>query len=452
MLKIDVSKWPLEQFKNSRDNGTLNVSPEYQRRSVWKEHDKILLIDSIVRRLPIGAITMFKETSPEGLSVYEVIDGKQRMTAFFDYLNGEFPLRSTVIRKNIEEDEDEVPIDGAPSTFYDRHWSELTPSEKTKLLQYEVPVFLVEGTREDAVFAFYRMNKTNYALKPQEIRNAIFTDTPFLKTVTSLEERLSTDLTGGQHFLGAIGAVSRQGLERMQDIQLLSELLILVLHGPQHRRDTIDKMYAAYKTGGVDDLKKKSEYLYKLLEQWHEIFDSQPLQSWHFPTNCENDLYALVGALDQHGILSSKQVTEFRQEIAINVSEFRRSVEMFIKTTRERAIDPDEFPSNVEEYGRTFLGGQINGKDKRETRIRLLRELLDELVSPLDTKRSFSPAQRWTIWCRSSEKTCARCGEQVEWKDFHAGHKVSHARGGRTVVENGQIEHSWCNQQAGASD
>lgn len=451
MVQIGVDKWSIEQFKNARDDGTLNVNPEYQRRSVWKEKDKILLVDSIARRLPIGAITLYRELSEDGVWQYEVLDGKQRLTAIFGYLDGEFTIKRSVITQALDEDEDELPFQGTAAELYDLSWSSLTSTQRKRILQYEVPTFLVEGQRADAVFAFYRMNRTNYALKPQEIRNAVFNRTNFLDTVIGLEKRLTGDFSDSQHFFEAIGVVSRPGIDRMQDLQLISELLVLVMKGPQHRRDTLDEMYQSYRNAGEKELSAAADLLYKIVEQWYEIFDMQPLQAWHFPSNCEHDFYALVGALKEHGLLTKSQVDVLRSEIVLNISEFRKAVFEFVRAVRNREIEPDEFPQYVEDYGRTFLGGQINGKDKREARIRIIKNILDEVVQPLDKQRNFTAIQRYTIWARSADKKCARCGEVVAWKEFHAGHKTPWALGGRTVVENGQVEHANCNQGAGAS-
>jgi len=449
MVEIEIATWDVKKILSAYQDNTLNISPEYQRRPVWKERDKILLLDSIARRLPIGAVTFFQQRAPEGHDLYEVIDGKQRLTALLDFLDNKFPLISSVIHKALDEDEDEVPLGESVTTLYDRPWSSFTHTERLRIFQYEIPVFIVKGDREEAVFAFYRMNKTNYALKPQEIRNAVFTGTEFLKTVIQLERRLSEELTDGQHFLGFIGAVSRQGLDRMQDIQLLSELLILVMHGPQHRRDTLDHYYKVYRDGPKQDLQNASSRLFKILERVLFLFGSAPLQSWHFPANCENDIYGLVGGFFNHGDISQVQFEEHREELAAAIGEFRRQVELFIRASRERQIAPDEFGPEIEEYGRTFFGGQINGRERRETRIRIWKKLIDEILVPLDERKTFSPLQRRLIWSSASEKICARCKNPVEWSDYEAGHIIPRAKGGRTVIENGQIEHRECNRQAG---
>jgi hypothetical protein len=454
MITIQNQTWNVREIIETSKNGNLNISPSYQRHQVWKEEDKILLIDSLVRRLPIGTITLFKETDSDGLDKYQVIDGQQRLTAIRDYLNNAFPLRSSAITKAIEKDEDERDQKDLGAAFYDKKWSELSETQQIRIFQYPLPVLIMDGTQEDAVYAFYRMNKTNYVLKPQEIRNAIFNNTKFLETVKSLEARLSKDLGEGKSFLKAIGAISDQQFKRMQDLQLLSELLILILRGPQHRRDSLDRFYRDYRDSGLKELEQASTELYQILEQLFAIFEKKRLNSWHFPPNCEHDLYALVGALHNRRPMTNTQLTHFGKELAQALSEFQREVTLFrtiARTRSTRTHDLSQFPPNVDEYGRTFLGGQINSKDRREARIRILTEIFNDVCSSPDPNRSFKEWERRYIWASSQDKVCARCGERVEWKDFHAGHKIPHAKGGKTTIENGQIEHSWCNQSAGAS-
>jgi hypothetical protein len=88
---------------------------------------------------------------------------------------------------------------------------------------------------------------------------------------------------------------------------------------------------------------------------------------------------------------------------------------------------------------------------RRQTRIAILRDLLTETAATLDPKSQFSAEQRRLIWARSPDKRWARCGEVVPWPEYHAGHKVPHGGGGKTTVDNGQVEHAKCNMSAGAS-
>jgi hypothetical protein len=59
-------------------HGNLNLDPGFQRQSVWNERDRAKLIESILRNYPLPAIFLYKRQE-DGVLVYDVIDGKQRL-------------------------------------------------------------------------------------------------------------------------------------------------------------------------------------------------------------------------------------------------------------------------------------------------------------------------------------------------------------------------------------
>ena len=64
------------------------VIPDFQRPLVWTTEQKILFIESMVGRLPIGEYTVHRTKD----SKYEVLDGQQRWNAIFSYMADEFPV------------------------------------------------------------------------------------------------------------------------------------------------------------------------------------------------------------------------------------------------------------------------------------------------------------------------------------------------------------------------
>src|SRR5262249_38654584 len=58
--------------------GHLNLSPRFQRDSVWKERDRAKLIDSIIRNYPLPAIFLYRREE-HGEIILDVVDGKQRL-------------------------------------------------------------------------------------------------------------------------------------------------------------------------------------------------------------------------------------------------------------------------------------------------------------------------------------------------------------------------------------
>lgn len=62
-----------------RDN-KLIVNRQYQRKLVWTITEKQRLIDSILKDYPLPLFLLAEKTR-EGESIYEIIDGMQRLNA-----------------------------------------------------------------------------------------------------------------------------------------------------------------------------------------------------------------------------------------------------------------------------------------------------------------------------------------------------------------------------------
>jgi hypothetical protein len=453
---ISVEPWTVQAFQSQSISGTLDVSPEFQRRGVWNQKAKMLLADSVVRGVPIGAITLYADDS-SGYDQYEVIDGKQRLTALLDFLGNGFQIKtSTILSGALDDDEFNLDNDAVTSDCHNKSFSDFPQPRKMAMLQYKIPVFVVRGPRSNAIRSFTRMNQSSYALKPQEIRNAFFHDSAYLAAAVGIAEELeSTLVEGSPPFLVGLGVMSKDAHQRMQDIQLLSELLLLTLEGPQHRRDRLDEAYELYRSVSGASSRRLSEASNKvtsIVRQIDRISKGLPLQAYHFPSSCEHDFYGLFGALEEHGLLSDAQILSVGDELITVISGFRRQVVQFVARVRDGGdTASEEFGELVEQYGRGFLGGQINGRERRRERIKIWRAVIDDVVASLDSSSSFSDIQRRLIWARSEEKLCARCLQPVEWAEYHAGHKIAHALGGKTEVENGQVEHAACNISAGAT-
>lgn len=66
--------------------GKLIVNRKYQRKLVWTNEEKELLIDSILRGYPIPLILLAQRPTLHGYGTYEILDGVQRLTSIFDFI------------------------------------------------------------------------------------------------------------------------------------------------------------------------------------------------------------------------------------------------------------------------------------------------------------------------------------------------------------------------------
>lgn len=68
-----------------------NFEPEYQRGLIWSLEDKTALIDSIFNNVDIGKFAFIKPD--DIMDMYEVLDGKQRLTTLLEYYEDRFEYK-----------------------------------------------------------------------------------------------------------------------------------------------------------------------------------------------------------------------------------------------------------------------------------------------------------------------------------------------------------------------
>jgi hypothetical protein len=448
-MTIHVQNYFLSHFWNLKTNGTIKLSPEIQRRAVWPVKTKMMLIDSLVRGVPVGAITLYKDESQKH-AVWEVIDGKQRLTALFDFMEDKFEVDASVIARN---EEAEITLIGADlaAELHGKPYSNLSFSIKQLLQQYLIPVFEISGDRDQAVQAFTRMNRNSYVLKPQEIRNAVYAGSQFLTTCDQLSTDLASLMTTDEPGLVQLGIIGKESFDRMQDIQFIGELMILAMRGESNRRDLLNEYCETHASPAGDakkSLNRAQKSVWTFFLQLTTIFEQTKLSAFHFPPNCEDDVYALAGALFSRGFFTEPQLKKYSKDIGDCLSEFRRQVALYLAALENRSATSG-FSEVVQNYATTMISGQKNSEARRLERRICIEKVLNE-VADAPTASGFTSLQRDLIWAKSEEKTCGRCGEVVKHIDYQAGHIKPKSDGGLPLVDNGRIEHKECNLKAGA--
>src|SRR5207249_1211061 len=174
----------------------------------------------VLKSLPIPEIYVHVQTSATGATTYTVVDGQQRVRALLDFANERFPL-STEFTPEIGEH----PFSELPEELRQRFWA------------YSLVVReLHEASEADVRDLFQRLNRFVYALTAQELRNARFKG-EFINVVTELAD---------DEFWVTNRIVTPTDIRRMQDVQFVSEILVGLIAGPQHKTETLDDYYEMY--------------------------------------------------------------------------------------------------------------------------------------------------------------------------------------------------------------
>lgn len=100
-IHAEADTWPITQFVQYANYQELELSPSYQRAEVWANSDSQMLIESVLRGIPLPSVILLQRSESGGTS-YEVVDGKQRLTAILRFL-GRHPRAVEEVRRRAEK-------------------------------------------------------------------------------------------------------------------------------------------------------------------------------------------------------------------------------------------------------------------------------------------------------------------------------------------------------------
>ncbi|BAZ12181.1 hypothetical protein NIES4071_40090 [Calothrix sp. NIES-4071] len=161
-IVTEQARYPLNSIETMLDSKKYILNPEYQRRKRWDNTRKSRLIESFIMNVPIPPIFLYEVD----YSIYEVMDGLQRLTAIYDFYKGKFNLEGLEYWQELN----------------DRNYQNLPEQIKRGIdRRYLSSVVLLQETAKNAEEAdvlkqivFERLNSGGEKLTPQETRNALY--------------------------------------------------------------------------------------------------------------------------------------------------------------------------------------------------------------------------------------------------------------------------------------
>ena len=203
-MKYIITKWSIKKLYDTYKKELLNLSPPYQRNFIWAISDQQYLIESLKKNNPIPNFFLLKK---EGNKL-EMVDGQQRSRTIISYIDRQF---KDIHGKFFEKTSD--------SLFFD----------------FEFPVTIISDTEGESIEKFYAIvNKTGIHLNKPEVRKADFYHTNYLKLVT--------DITNSKLFKG-LGIFTDATLKRMNDIEFVAELVVLIKNGHVEKKENMDEYF-----------------------------------------------------------------------------------------------------------------------------------------------------------------------------------------------------------------
>ena len=227
------AQYKVADFLSWQRNGTLELNPIFQRRSVWKKGAKSYLIDTIVRGLSIPII--FLRELPADIQTLEakreVVDGQQRLRTVLAYIAPDSV-------KNFDPARDDFRIEPVHNEeLGGKSFPQLDREFKQRILDYQFSVHVLPSDTDDRQILqiFARMNATGLNLNSQELRNAEF----FGRLKTSAYNIATEQLNRWRDW----GIFTGDQIARMSEVEFTSEFMQLIMDGILEKDNTLLSSY-----------------------------------------------------------------------------------------------------------------------------------------------------------------------------------------------------------------
>lgn len=216
MKSFDSRVYSINEFLEWDRNNQLELSPKFQRRSVWSDNARSFLMDSIVRGKPIPKIFLRQKINPSTkTTVREVVDGQQRLRTILSYLKDGFKINKQHNSKY--------------GGYYFSQLTNVDDQVQTNILNYEISVDLLTNLPDSEILdIFSRLNSYAITLNQQEKINADHFG-PF----KTLADEISHEY---YDFWLKNKILTDSQIIRMSDVTLVADLLIAMLEGIKSKK------------------------------------------------------------------------------------------------------------------------------------------------------------------------------------------------------------------------
>ena len=403
----------IESLHGKYKRGKLIIQPDFQRHFVWDMKKSSRLIESALLDIPLPIIYLSEEKDNKE----HVIDGQQRLTSFFSFIDGKFP------------DDRAFKLTGLKvfNELNRKLFSELEDALQDKIRYYKIRTitFMKESDNNLKFEIFERLNTGSVSLNDQELRNCIYRG-----EYNDLLKQLSQD----NDFLYLL---SLHGPDtRMKDVELVLRFAAFyhstyLNYKPPIRRFLNNEMekWRLISAKDAEELKRAFKntvtIIRSLLEKhafkrFYKGTENNPNGYWE-PKKFNTSLY---------DIMMYSFAKEDKNVIYRHLDSIREGL-IYLMTNNQDFIDSIELStSSLQAVTKRFdiwrltlqniIG--IRQKEPRCFSFKLKKELFDQ------------------------DPTCSICGQRIQDIDDSAiDHIEQYWLGGKTVSENARLTHRYCN-------
>lgn len=346
------------------DNGEhiLILRPRYQRNFCYGDKQRDAVIDTIMEKYSLGLMYWSKVDD----KTYECLDGQQRSISICQYVNSDFPVK----------------FNGN-----DRFFHNLNEEEQENILNYELEIRVCEGSEEEKLRWFQRINIAGATLTNQELLNAAYTGPWLADAKNYFSKRNCVAMQMADGYI--------KGNPIRQDI--LEKALSWIAD-----RDGLEsgQMYMAIHQHD-EDANELWLYFQTVINWAKMLFPEAPKK---------------LTAVQEWGILYNKYHGK-----AYNSNTLKNELKTLL-------LDDDV----TKDTG--IIGYLLSDRTKHDEKLLSIR--------------AFSEGQKIKAY-EKQKGICPICGKHFEYEEMQGDHIVPWSKGGRTIDENLQMLCSTCNATKG---
>lgn len=415
MRQIDSQAYDdfIYNLHRAKQRGKLDIQPDFQRHYVWDSQKATSLIESALLKIPLPVVYLAEEENGKK----SVIDGQQRLTSFFSFIEGYFPDGNEFRLRRMQ-----VFTDLKGKTY-----NQLSEEFQSRIDECPIrTVTFKKSSQAELKFnVFERLNTGAMALNDQELRNCIY---------RGKYNVLLRELASDPDFKAIIGIEGNE--RRMLDVELVLRFTAFLNINYQNYKPPIKSFLneemrerrnlSDDKAKDIRDAFKNSVSLVKSLlgpkafRRYLPGTENNPKGGWE-PQRFNASLYDIL----MFGFARKDKNLVMRNLDAI------REAYIDLMTTDQEFIDSImKSTSSLQAVTKRF--------DKWRNR---LNAILDDDKSQ---DRCFTLAFKQKLFAQNP--TCAICNQQiVSVDDAAVDHIEQYWRGGKTIDSNARLTHRYCN-------
>jgi hypothetical protein len=421
----------IDLFRSYREDKDLDPRPSFQRGYVWDKNKATKLIESILLHVPLPLVYTAEEES--GLEV--VIDGQQRLTTCFSFIDGFFPLS----KKDEERQQRGEVVKRRPfklgkmkilAHLEKLGYAELPSDLKKTINNFNIQIIKIsKESHPDVKFEiFERLNTGSVALADQEIRNCIYRG-PYNDLLCNLANNVTF-----QKILG----ISDSAI-RMQDVELVLRFMafneVTYLNYNEKMRGFLNNHMRDKRQISDENQEKYRKEFSHAVDLSFSVFGEKAFRRYSEGNdNVHSGKWERAVNKAVYDVIMFWFARYEKRDVIENKDRIR---EKYI----EMCVHDRDFNDAI------TLGTADAGRVK--TRFKKWGDALEEIIKKRDNQaRLYSFAEKSALY--ESNKTCRICLQQIAHiDDCEVDHIVPFSQGGDTNIENAQLAHRFCNRSKG---